>query len=212
VMKLFTKIICGIISEQIPIMEEQQGFRKNRSTTDAIFIIREINQPAYMCFIDLSKAFDRVRLNDITTILRRGNITEEIVKTIENLNTNTTTRILVNNSLTQKVPISTGIRQRDSLSPVLFGDGYRTNKGEITVLCYADDAVIISENEDEQRLLHQFYLTAKRYNMSIAINKTKSLVVAKEPRRCKLVVIDKIVEQVLQISRGRNNRSSRQEI
>jgi len=27
--------------------------------------------------------------------------------------------------------------------------GYRTNKGEITIVCYADDAVIISENEDE---------------------------------------------------------------
>jgi len=139
-------------------------------------------------------------------------MSEELVRTIENLNTNTTTRILVNNSLTQKVPISTGIRQEDSLSPVLFnlimnemikdvknaGHGYRANKGEITILCYGDDAVIISENEDElQRLLHQFYLTAKPYNMSIAINKTKSLVVAKEPRRCKLAVNEEIVEQVL---------------
>jgi len=78
------------------------------------------------------------------------------------------------------------------------GHGYRTNKGEITILCYADDTVIISENEDElQRLLHQFYLTAKRYNMSIAINKTKSLVVAQEPRRCKIAVNDEIVEQVM---------------
>jgi len=78
------------------------------------------------------------------------------------------------------------------------GHGYRTNKGEITILCYADDTVIISENDDElQRLLYQFYLTAKRYNMWIAINKTKSLVVAKEPRRCKLAVYDEIVEQVM---------------
>jgi len=76
------------------------------------------------------------------------------------------------------VSISTGIRQGESLSPVIFnlimyeiikdvqkaGHGYRTNTGEITILCYADDAVIISENEDE--LLYQFYLTAKCYNMS----------------------------------------------
>jgi len=33
--------------------------------------------------------------------------------------------------------------------------------------------------------------------MSIAINKTKSLVVAKESRRCKLAVNDEIVEQVM---------------
>jgi len=40
------------------------------------------------------------------------------------------------------------------------GHDYRTNKGEITILRYADDAVLISENEGElQRLLYQFYLT-----------------------------------------------------
>jgi len=48
-----------------------------------------------------------------------------------------------------------------------------------------------------QRLLHQFYLTVKRYNISIAIKKTKSLVVAKELRRCKLAVNDEIIEQVM---------------
>ena len=54
-----------------------------------------------MCFIDLSKAFDRVRLNCITTLLRQSNVSL-IVKTIENMNTNTTTRILVNKSLTPR--------------------------------------------------------------------------------------------------------------
>jgi len=160
----------------------------------------EYEKPAYMCFTDLSKAFDRVRLNDITIILRRGSIPEEVVRTIENLNT--TTRILVKNSLTQEVSISTGIRWGDSLSMVLFNlimnEMIKDNKEEITTLCYADDAVIISENEDElQRLLYQFYLKAKRYNMSIATNKTKSLVVAKEPRRCKLAFNDEIVEQMM---------------
>jgi len=33
--------------------------------------------------------------------------------------------------------------------------------------------------------------------MSIATNKTKSLVIAKESRRCKLAVNDEIVEQVM---------------
>lgn len=39
-MKLFTKIIEAIISEHVKISEEQ-GFRKNRSTIDAIFIVRQ---------------------------------------------------------------------------------------------------------------------------------------------------------------------------
>jgi len=84
---------------------------------------------------------------------------------------------------------------------------------ELTMLCYADDAVIISENEDElQRLLHQLYLTAKRYTMSIAINKTKFLVVAKEPRRCKLAVNDKIVEQVMSFRYLEESQDRRSEV
>lgn len=76
--------------------------------------------------------------------------------------------------------------------------GFRTHNGETTILCYADDAVLISENEDElQRLLHQFYLTATRYNMMISMPKTKFLVIAKEPIRCKLAVKDEIIEQVM---------------
>lgn len=62
-------------------------------------------------------------------------------------------------------------------------------------LCYADDAVILSENENRlQRLLHRFSLTARRYNMEIFVPKTKSLVVAKEPVRCKLAINDEMVE------------------
>ncbi|XP_050447499.1 uncharacterized protein LOC126849579 [Cataglyphis hispanica] len=78
------------------------------------------------------------------------------------------------------------------------GCGLRTDKGELTILCYADDAVLISENKDElQKLLHQFYLTATLYNMMISVPKTKSLVIAKEPIRCKLAVNDEIIEQVM---------------
>lgn len=131
----------------------------------------EFDKPAFMCFVDLTKAFDRIKLSNVTRILREENIPKDIVQVIESLNSNTTTQIQVNNSLTEEVPITTGIRQGDSLSPQLFnlvmdkiiadtrdtGHGFRTHKEEMTILCYADDAVLISENEDElQRLLHHF--------------------------------------------------------
>ncbi|KAG8231445.1 hypothetical protein J437_LFUL000162, partial [Ladona fulva] len=44
---------------------EQQGFRSGRSRTDAVFVVRQIeeksieyNKPAYTFFIGLEKAFD----------------------------------------------------------------------------------------------------------------------------------------------------------
>ncbi|XP_055389945.1 uncharacterized protein LOC129618936 [Condylostylus longicornis] len=70
--KLFTKILSQNITETAGISEEQQGFRTNRSTVDAIFILSQIlekaieyNHPAFMCFIDLAKAFDKIRLSDV---------------------------------------------------------------------------------------------------------------------------------------------------
>lgn len=39
-------------------------------------------------------------------------------------------------------------------------------------------------------------MTAERYNMSISIPKTQTLVLTKEPRRCKLAIHDKSIEQV----------------
>jgi len=75
-MKLFTGNLKERFETQITNREEQQGFRRNKSTTDAIFIIKqlkeksiEFNTPAYVSFIDLTKAFDRVRLSDIINIL-----------------------------------------------------------------------------------------------------------------------------------------------
>ena len=52
--------------ERVGILpEEQRGFRPNSSTTDMMFVIRRLQElerkkqiPLYVCFIDLTKAYD----------------------------------------------------------------------------------------------------------------------------------------------------------
>ncbi|XP_044760217.1 uncharacterized protein LOC123317675 [Coccinella septempunctata] len=67
---------------------------------------------------------------------------------------------------------------------------------EIKIVCYADDAVIISEDEDNlQRLLYKFQQIAEAFNISV--KKTKSFTVSREPRRCKLAIYDQSVEQLM---------------
>ena len=107
--------------------EEQQGFRKNRSTTDAIFILRQIveksiefNHPTYLCFVDLKKVFDRVRLTDVIECLREREVPEQLVRIIKEMNTATIARKKSNNQTSRPITIMNGVRQGDSLSPMLF--------------------------------------------------------------------------------------------
>ncbi|XP_072158040.1 uncharacterized protein [Bemisia tabaci] len=77
--------------------------------------------------------------------------------------------------------------------------GYTLRNRNININCYADDAVLIADSEDEpQRILHSFNMTAKKYNMKVSAAKTKSMVVSRNPIRCKLEVDGKMIEQVME--------------
>ena len=78
--ELYSEVTLKILAKEISkngINVEQQGFRQNRSTIDAIFTLQvtekalEYNKPAYLCFIDLVQAFDRVKVNDAINVLKQ---------------------------------------------------------------------------------------------------------------------------------------------
>lgn len=191
--KIFTKILSQKVISATGISDEQQGFRKNWSTIDGIFIIRQLiegsieyDKPLYLCFVDFTQAFDRVRLNDVLKTLRNNHVNENIITIIKELNTNTKTKINIRGNLTEEIPIMTGIRQSDSLSPSLFnlimeqiiksvrdtGIGYEVGNCRIPMVCYTDDVVLTAESEDDlQRLLFRLNNIAKMY-MKISIQKT----------------------------------------
>ena len=67
VMKVIERVVEKLICESVSINESQFGFMPDRGTTDAIFILRQIqetflskNKQLFFAFVDLQKAFDRV--------------------------------------------------------------------------------------------------------------------------------------------------------
>ena len=69
------------------------------------------------------------------------------------------------------------------------GKGYQMGESEIKAICYADDVVLMSEEEDNlQRMLCRFEQAADKINMQISTSKTQCLVVSKFPRRCNLAI------------------------
>ena len=69
---------------------------------------------------------------------------------------------------------------------------------EFEIIFFADDAVIVLEDDDtSQRLLYIFETKAKKLNMLISVQKLKFFTVLREPRRCKLAIYNKSVEQTM---------------
>ena len=88
--KILLKIIARRLSaycERVGILpEEQSGFRPNRSTTDIIFVIRRLQELArkkesllYVCFIDLTKAYDSVHRTLLWTVLARFGVPHNMI-------------------------------------------------------------------------------------------------------------------------------------
>ena len=77
--------------------------------------------------------------------------------------------------------------------------GYRMGNKKIGTACYADDAAIIAESENDlQGQLFKFFQASHQLNTNISTSKTKCMTIAKEPLRYKLVVEDKPMEQLMQ--------------
>ncbi|GFR85983.1 RNA-directed DNA polymerase from mobile element jockey-like [Elysia marginata] len=82
-MSHMSKVLLRIIMKRIrnkvykEISDNQCGFIEGKGTANAIYILRqiiertlEVNKDLYVCFIDYTKAFDRVRHEEIITFLQ----------------------------------------------------------------------------------------------------------------------------------------------
>jgi hypothetical protein len=86
----------------VNLEDEQQGFRRGRSCTDAIFVVRqladkamEFNRHFFFCFIDIEKAFDKIRLKHVLNILKSQDMPTGIINLIRDIYTNNYTRIKI---------------------------------------------------------------------------------------------------------------------
>ena len=115
----------GLAEKILP--ESQCGFRRGRSCTDMIFMIRQLVEKAiehqakqYIIFVDLRKAYDSVPREALWIILRKFRIAESLVTIIKSFHNNMQARIKVDGELLEEIQVENGLRQGCTLAPTLF--------------------------------------------------------------------------------------------
>ena len=167
VMKVLERIVDGLIRQVVSIDDSQFGFVPGRGTTDAIFVVRQLqekylaaNKRLYMAFVDLEKAFDRVPRKVIWWALRKLGVDEWIVHLVKGMYSNARSRVRVGEGYSEEFEMKVGVHQGSVLSPLLFiivleALSHEFRYGIPWEDLYADDLVIIAESLEEcaRRLL-----------------------------------------------------------
>jgi hypothetical protein len=196
--KIFTRIIQNrikrILDENQP--REQAGFREGYSTTDHLQALNQLIEKANeyqlkLCigYIDYEKAFDSVEHSDLFAALRKIGVNEGYVKIIEDIYTNATATIYIDNDASQPIQINRGVRQGDTLSPKIFTAaveeevfkkldlevrGVNIDGERLTDLRFADDVALVTTSvEDMEIQLNLLNQESKKIGLKIHKGKTK---------------------------------------
>ena len=128
--KVFSRVLLPrlqVIANKI-LPESQCGFRTSRSTVDAVFSLRQIQEkcveqhrPLYVVFIDLTKAFDLVSRSGLFVILKHLGCPDTLHSILMGFHEDMKSTVQYKGSRSRKFAIHRGVRQGCVLAPTLFG-------------------------------------------------------------------------------------------
>ena len=224
-MSHLTKVLLRVIMNRMrnkllpEISAAQFGFMANRGTKNAIFALKtlmersiEVQKDLYLCFIDYSKAFDKVRHSDLFDILNGLDVDGKDLRILRNLYWEQEAAIRIDNDCSVYRPIRRGVRQGCVFSPDLFNiysemilrniqnqEGVNVGGHNINNLRYADDTVLIADSEDKlQSILTTVAEESEKKGLQLNAKKTECMVISKKSviPRCNITCKGENIKQV----------------
>ena len=212
VSKLFEHILKDIFSEHLVTSAYQFGFKKKKSTSHAIFCLKntidyyiENGSRVFVSFLDASKAFDRLVHSGLFLKLMERNIPKVFLDIIITWHDGLLCRVRWNNTYSDWFPITAGVRQGGVLSPDFYGIyvdelililknhgiGCYVRGIFAAALFYADDMAVLAPSiKGLQHLLSLCHGYCIEWDILLNTKKTKNLYFGKGPKPSFSVSID----------------------
>jgi exonuclease III len=202
--KIFGSIVRSRLEEWFEkrAAEEQAGFRKGRGCADQSYTLAqavlkrlEVQKESHLCFVDLRKAYDSVWREGLFRKLETGGAPTKLISLIRRWYRRVRAKVRVNDTESTWFETKVGVRQGDNMSPLLFNiyingivekikegeGGVQVGEERIEVLLYADDMVLLAEDEAGlNRMMEKVKEYCNEWKLEVNVGKTKAMVVSKD--------------------------------
>ena len=196
--KVLELILIERLEPFLSTSDAQFGFKAGHSTTHAAYCLKETvnfytakGSPIYACFLDASKAFDRVCHSKLFHILSSRGVPAPYLKLLMKWYRTQQMGVKWAGSVSEPFSVENGVRQGGNLSPLLFNVyidellcelrklpiGCQVGKCAVNVLAYADDIVLLSPTrEGLQTLVQRCETFAITRDINFNVRKTVCMV------------------------------------
>lgn len=222
--KVYARILEDRLRTKVEsqLLDNQSGFRPGRSCQDHIFTLRQIaekthrfNKETHICFVDLQKAFDSVKREELWQALEDHDVDNKLIESIRAFYDGAESEVQILGKRSSTFKINVGVRQGCILSPLLFITLMNSiskqckqmkplNVGmlnlapiNISLLSFADDLVVFGRTQQElERNMNILNRELKKRGMTINSKKTKTMVLSRETKQHSIRLGKDTLEQV----------------
>ncbi|WP_346303773.1 reverse transcriptase family protein [Pantoea sp. Morm] len=196
----------ALYNRLVPYMEKivddyQAGFRKNMSTIDQIFTLKQVGEKMtefghslWVLFVDFEAAYDTVSREELYRAMLEMNIPRKLIKLTRCTMENNKCQVRVSGRNGCPFGVGTGLRQGDALAPLLFNmvlhkiisktklnHGYTIYTRMVQILAYADDIAIVGRTRASmEEAFLEIEREAKKMGLKVNTSKTKVMSIGKE--------------------------------
>lgn len=207
--KLMEIVVLNRYKDKFKSTDNQFGFKNKLSTELCIYSLKQITDyyvnlgsPMYLCFLDASKAFDKINHWILFKKLIDRKFPILIIRMLVYWYTNQRFFLRWNNNISSSFTVSNGVRQGSILSPYFFNiyldelslmlsnskTGCIFNGVRVNHLFYADDAVLLAPSPCSLQSLLDICQDFARSN-DLVYNTKKTFCICVKPKWLKDLIV-----------------------